>query len=80
MSWRFERSAGLTRLLDVVIKTFGVDNIDIRYVVNNLTGKKVMKNKWCGEDEDEGEGKDEGEDEDEDEGEDEGEGEGEGER
>ena len=32
MSWRFERSAGLTRLLDVVIKTFGVDNIDIRYV------------------------------------------------
>ena len=30
MSWRFERSAGLTRLLDVVIKTFGVDNIDIR--------------------------------------------------
>ena len=32
MSWRFERSAGLTRLLDIVIKTFGVDNIDIRYV------------------------------------------------
>ena len=35
MSWRFERSAGLTRLLDVVIKTFGVDNIDIRWDNNN---------------------------------------------